>query len=192
MTYTPDRAHTAVLVMDYQAGIVGNFAGSDQAGLLERAQSVITASRTAGIVVIYVVIGFRAGYPDISPRNAAFSGVKQMGIFTPGDPNAEVHSAVAPHQGDILVTKRRVSAFAGSDLELVLRSKGIETLVLMGIATSGVVLSTLRQAADSDYGIIVLSNCCADRDPEVHRCLMEKVFPRQAKVMTGEEFRQSL
>jgi nicotinamidase-related amidase len=115
-----------------------------------------------------------------------------MGIFTPGDPNAEVHSAVAPHQGDILVTKRRVSAFAGSDLELVLRSKGIETLVLMGIATSGVVLSTLRQAADSDYGIIVLSNCCADRDPEVHRCLMEKVFPRQAKVMTGEEFRQSL
>jgi nicotinamidase-related amidase len=179
-------------MMDFQSGIVAGFGGSDQAGLLQRAQAVLAAARASQVQVIHVVVGFRPGHPEISPRNAAFSTAKKSGRFVAGDPDAEIHPAVLPQSGEIVVTKRRVSAFAGSDLELVLRARGIETLVLMGIATSGVVLSTLRQAADSDYGLIVLSDCCADRDPEVHRCLMEKVFPRQATVVTGEEFRQGL
>lgn len=187
-----DRARTALLVMDFQEGIVANFAGGDAAGLLARTQAALAAARGAGVPVIYVVIGFRAGHPEICPRNAAFSGLKASGNFAAGDPKAEIHPALAPVGGDVIVTKRRVSAFSGSDLALVLRSRGIETLVLAGIATSGVVLSTLRQAADDDYGLVVLSDCCADRDPEVHRCLLEKVFPRQARVMTGEEFRLAL
>jgi len=184
-----DRTKTAVLIMDFQSGIVAGFGGGDQAGLLQRAQAVLTTARAAMLPVIYVVIGFRPGHPEISPRNAAFSAAKKAGRFAAGDPEAEIHPAVQPRAGDIIITKRRVSAFSGSDLDLVLRSKGIETLVLMGIATSGVVLSTVRQAADADYGLIVLSDCCADRDPAVHRCLMEGVFPRQASVATGEEFR---
>lgn len=187
-----DRARAALLVMDFQSSIVANFAGGDQAGLLERTQAALAAARGAAVQVIYVAIGFRAGHPEVSPRNAAFSELRSSGRFAAGDPNAQIHPALAPREGDITVTKRRVSAFSGSDLEVVLRSKGIETLVLAGIATGGVVLSTLRQAADADYRIVVLSDCCADRDPEVHRCLLEKVFPRQAEVMTGEEFRAAL
>jgi nicotinamidase-related amidase len=187
-----DRAKTAVLVMDYQQAIVGMVAASEQAPLLERARSVLDAARAASIPVIYVVIGFRPGYPDISPNNAAFGTVLKTGAFTLGDPKADVHPGVSPQSGDLTVVKKRVSAFAGSDLEVVLRSKGIDTLVLMGIATSGVVLSTVRQAADGDYKLVVLSDCCADRDPEVHRCLIEKVFPRQATIMSGEEFRKGL
>ncbi len=187
-----DRVRTALLIMDFQSGIVANFAGSDQAGLLDRAKAAIAAAHAAAVQVVYVAIGFRPGHPEISPRNAAFSGLRTSVIFDAGNPNAEIHPALAPREGDIIVTKRRVSAFSGSDLEVVLRSKGIETLVLAGIATSGVVLSTLRQAADADYRLIVLSDCCADRDPEVHRCLLDKVFPRQAKIMTGEEFRLNL
>jgi nicotinamidase-related amidase len=101
-----------------------------------------------------------------------------------GDPATEIHPDIAPREGDVVVTKRRVSAFAGSDLEVVLRSLGAETLVLAGIATSGVVLSTLRQAADLDYRLVVLADACLDRDPEVHRVLIEKVFPRQAAIST--------
>ena len=187
-----DRAKTAVLVMDYQQAIVGMVAASEQAPLLERARSVLDAARAASIPVIYVVIGFRPGYPDISPNNAAFGTVLKTGAFTLGDPKADVHPGVSPQSGDLTVVKKRVSAFAGSDLEVVLRSKGIDTLVLMGIATSGVVLSTVRQAADGDYKLVVLSDCCADRDPEVHRFLIEKVFPRQATIMSGEEFRKGL
>jgi len=77
-----------------------------------------------------------------------------------------------------------VSAFAGSDLDVVLRARGIEWLVLTGISTSGVVLSTLRAAADLDFAITVLRDGCADADPEVDRVLHEKVFPRQAEVTT--------
>jgi nicotinamidase-related amidase len=187
-----DRGRTAVLIMDFQQAIVGNYGGSDPAALLGRAQAVLGAARAAAVPVIYVVVAFRPGYPEISPRNAAFGAAVKAGMFTLGDPKAEVDAGVAPQPGDLTVVKKRVSAFAGSDLEVVLRSRGVETLVLMGIATSGVVLSTVRQAADLDYRLVVLSDCCADRDPEVHRCLVEKVFPRQATIMTGEEFRRSL
>jgi nicotinamidase-related amidase len=87
-------------------------------------------------------------------------------------------------QAKVIVTKRRVSAFAGSDLDMVLRAGDIDHLVLTGIATSGVVLSTLRQAADLDFGLTVLADGCLDADPEVHRVLTEKVFPHQADVTT--------
>jgi nicotinamidase-related amidase len=84
----------------------------------------------------------------------------------------------------VVVSKRRVSAFAGSDLDMVLRAGGLHSLVLAGIATSGVVLSTLRQAADLDYRLTVLADGCLDADPGVHQVLLEKVFPRQAEVVS--------
>ena len=99
---------------------------------------------------------------------------------------------VAPLPGEVVVMKRRTSAFAGSDLAEVLRGGRIDTLVLTGIATSGVVLSTLRQAADLDYRLTVLADACADRDEEVHRVLTEKIFPRQARVTTVDEWIASL
>ena len=144
--------------------------------------------RAAGIPVIYVTVGFRPGHPEISARNRSFSAVASAGRFTDTDPAAEIHPAVAPAAKDLVVTKRRVSAFAGSDLEVLLRSLGAGTLVLAGIATSGVVLSTLRQAADLDYRLVVLADACLDADPEVHRVLTEKVFPRQADVLTVDEW----
>jgi len=173
---------TVLLVMDVQQGIVERFADDD--GYLPRLGRAITAARAAGLPVIYVTIGFRPGHPEVSARNRSFSAVASAGRFTDTDPAAEIHPAVAPAAKDLVVTKRRVSAFAGSDLEVLLRGLGAGTLVLTGIATSGVVLSTLRQAADLDYGLIVLADACLDADPEVHRVLTEKVFPRQAEVST--------
>jgi nicotinamidase-related amidase len=140
---------------------------------------VIAAARAHEIPVIYVVVGFRPGFPEIDPRNKIFGGIRER---LGGGPN-EIHPDVAPAPGDVVVTKRRVSAFAGSDLEMVLRAQGIGHLVLTGIATSGVVLSTLRQAADLDFELTVLADACLDGDPEVHRVLTEKVFPRQATVL---------
>jgi nicotinamidase-related amidase len=104
----------------------------------------------------------------------------------------KVFAAIAPLPDDIIVTKKRVSAFTGSDLEVVLRSQGIRHLVLTGIATSGVVLSTLREAADKDYQITVLQDCCADRDEEVHRVLTTKIFPRQADVMDSQDWNPTI
>lgn len=181
-----DRSRTAVIIMDYQAAVVEGFA-TDQEALLKRAAEVLTHARRAGLKIIYIVVNFRPGYPEVSPRNVNFSAVRQSGRFT-GEAGTEVHPAVAPQQGDITVIKHRVGAFAGTDLDMILRANGIETLVMFGIATSGVVLSTLRHAADADYRLAVLKDCCSDRDAEVHRVLVDKVFPRQATVTTAAEF----
>ena len=105
-----------------------------------------------------MTVAFRAGHPEISPRNKTFAAIAGTSRFTADDPATRIHPAVAPAPGDVVVRKLRVSAFAGSDLDVVLRAGGIDRLVLTGIATSGVVLSTLRQAADLDYGLTVLAD----------------------------------
>ena len=103
-------------------------------------------------------------------------------------PTGAIHPAVAPQVDDIVITKHRVSAFTGTDLDMILRAKDIDTLILFVIATSGVVLSTLLHASDADYRLIVIKDCCADLDPETHTHLLEKIFPRQATVASATDF----
>lgn len=177
---------SALLVMDMQRGIVARY-GDDQ-GLLTRLDRAIQGARTNAVPVIYVRVGFRDGHPEVPVANKTFARLAAAGGFLDSSADAQVHPQIAPQPRDIVVTKKRVSAFAGSDLDVVLRGLGIDTLVLTGIATSGVVLSTLRQAADLDFNLVVLSDGCADADPEVHRVLIDKVFPRQADVMTVTEW----
>ena len=173
----------ALLVMDVQESIVARFAQADN--YLPRIQTAITAARSASLPVIYVRVAFRPGFPEINPQNKAFAALKQQqGAWQPSMNATEIHPAIAPQPTDIVVTKRRISAFSGSDLELVLRARGITHLVLCGIATSGVVLSTLREAADKDYELTVLADGCVDSDEEVQRVLLSKVFPRQADVVS--------
>jgi nicotinamidase-related amidase len=165
--------------MDVQRAVVHRY---PDPAYLPRLGSAITAARASEIPVIYVAVGFRPGYPEISLRNKMFGGLPSRAPAFGSDEAMQIHPDVAPEPGDILVTKRRVSAFAGSDLDVVLRSGEIDHLVLTGIATSGVVLSTLRQAADLDFSLTVLADGCLDADPEVHEVLTEKVFPQQAEV----------
>jgi nicotinamidase-related amidase len=176
--------------MDVQVGIVERYA--DDAGLVGRLRRAIDAARRASVRVIYVVVGFRDDYAEVSPNNRSFSAIAQTGAYTEGDDNRRVHPDIAPQQGDIVVTKKRVSAFAGSDLDMVLRAQQIDHLVISGISTSGVVLSTVRQAADLDFRLSVLSDGCADGDAEVHRVLIEKVFARQGEVVTIDQWIDSL
>jgi len=159
----------------------------EQGPLLERAASILTEARRAAIPVIYVVVRFREGYPEINSQNKLFNSLKESGRLREGTPGAEVHAKVAPQSDDIVVTKRRVGAFSTTDLETILRAKNIDTLVMFGISTSGVVLSTVRWAADMDYRMVVVADACADRNEEVHRVLTEKVFPWQATVVTAQD-----
>jgi len=179
----------ALLVMDVQLAVVHRY---PDPGYLPRLAAAVAAARAGGLPVIYVAVGFRPGYPEVSTRNKMFGRM----VGSPAVPNLEqamaIHPEVAPESGDIVVTKRRVSAFTGSDLDVVLRAGAIDHLVLTGIATSGVVLSTLRQASDLDFGLTVLADGCLDNDPEVHRVLVEKVFPQQAEVTTVADWAATL
>jgi nicotinamidase-related amidase len=180
-----DPASTAVLAMDFQVRIVDSYT-HDGGALVGRTKRLLEGARAGGARVIYVVVGFRPGFPEVSPHNKAFGAIKGSGRFAPGDA-VEIHPELAPAEGEVVVTKHRVGAFLGTDLDMILRANGVTTLVLSGIATSGVVLSTLRYAADADYRLVVAADCCADGDPEVHRVLTEKVFPRQADVVTADD-----
>ncbi len=184
---TLNSARTAVLIMDYQNDIVSVLPENVQTPLLERASAILRKARQAHLPVIYIVVRFRDGYPEISLHNKLFSSLKESGRLREGTPGSEICNKVAPQPEDIVITKRRVGAFSTTELETILRAKNINTLVLFGISTSGVVLSTIRSAADMDYSLVVVSDACADRDAEVNHVLMNKVFPWQATVVTTQE-----
>jgi nicotinamidase-related amidase len=175
-----------LLVMDFQHGIVERFKASP---VVEAADRAVKAARGAKIPVIFVRVAFRPGYPEVAESNATFGMIREAGdSYTQDHPATQVHASLSPQESEPVVIKRRVSAFSGSDLDVLLRGYNADGLILAGISTSGVVLSTLRQAADLDYRLTVLSDACADADPEVHRVLTEKVFPRQAHVTTTDEW----
>ncbi len=177
---------SVLLVMDFQHGIVERL--GDPA-VVDAAGRAVVAARSADIPVMFVRVAFRPGYPEAAESNLVFSGIVQRGdAMTEDHPATRIHGDVEPQPDEPVILKRRVSAFSGSDLDVLLRSAGAERLVLAGISTSGVVLSTLRQAADLDYRLIVLSDACGDPDAEVHRVLTEKVFPRQALVTTTDDW----
>jgi len=176
----------ALLIMDVQPHIIDRL--EDKAVFLERLQAVAQAAKARGLAVFYIVVGFRAGFPEVSPHNASFHILAESASDYLIDPQPAVPVAA----DDIVVRKLRVSAFSGSDLEVLLRAQGITDLVLSGIATSGVVLSTLREAADKDYRLTVLSDLCADGDPTVHDVLLTKVFPHQATVLTSDVWLQTI
>jgi nicotinamidase-related amidase len=177
----------ALLIMDVQNGIVERYV--ETAGpLLSTLADLLVTARRYGVPVIFVRVAFHLTGPIVSDRNKSFTELKTTLAVREGDESADIHPVVSPLSGEVVVTKRRVSAFSGSDLDSVLRTLDINALVLTGIATSGVVLSTLRQAADLDYRLTVISDGCIDSDPEVHGMLTEKLFPRQASVMTAREW----
>ena len=152
--------NSALLVMDMQAAILGGF--PDAPGLIDRVNRAIAAARGKKMPVIYVTVGFRQGFPEISMHNKGFSAAKERFAAINMEEFVKIDPRVAPTAEDVHVIKRRVSAFTGSDLEVVLRARGSQHIVLTGVATSGVVLSTLREAADKDYRITVLADGCGD------------------------------
>jgi nicotinamidase-related amidase len=169
-------SRSALLSMDFQAGIVYVY-GNDP-DLTSRAARVIASARNFGMRIIHVKVGFRPKLPEVSVRNRFFGAIKtspQHQRLFEGEAGA-IHPAVAPEADDIVITKTRVNAFVGTDLDLVLRANEIDTLVLFGIATSGVVLSTLLHASDADYRLVVINDCCADLDNDLQACLFDKLF----------------
>ncbi|MBS1529560.1 MAG: cysteine hydrolase [Bacteroidetes bacterium] len=178
--------NTALLVMDMQSAILMSL--PDSSVVIKNVAKAIAHARNSNVPVIYVVVGFRKGLPEVSDNNKGFGMAKSRFTSVSPEDFLAIHPEVAPAEGEVTTVKRRVCAFTGSDLEVILRAQRIQHIVLTGVATSGVVLSTTREAADKDYRITVLADACADGDEEVHRVLTTKVFPRQADVITVDEW----
>ena len=180
-----DPKRTALLLMDYQAGVVAMVPDPDT--LLQRAVEAIALVRAHGGRIGYVRVGFEDADYDAFPVTSSMGQRILAADRTAYHADAAataIHSRVTPEPGDIVVRKTRVGAFSTTDLDEQLRRDDIDTLILAGIATSGVVLSTVRDASDRDYRLFVLADATADRDPAVHEFLLAAIFPRQATVIT--------
>jgi nicotinamidase-related amidase len=180
-----DPRYTALLTLDFQKGVLEIVPGAD--AVIPSAAQAVDFGRRRGYLIIHVGLGFSEGHPEISGAETRFRRVREQNRFVKGSPTAEFHASIV-RPDDLIVYKQRYSAFSENHLHMILRSRRIENLVLFGVSTSGIVLSTLRRAYDLDYSCAVLRDACYDADPEVHRVLTEKVFRAQATVQTVDEF----
>jgi nicotinamidase-related amidase len=182
-----DKKTTALLIADFYAEMMGSLPHAVDRKVVDKTRYLQQAARDAGILVCYSATVFRLGYLEVSDRNKTFSQRKNSGREAVSDPVQLIHPSVKPMPGEVVIGKHRVNALFGTDLEMVLCSNNIETLVILGYATSGVVLSTVRYAADLDYRLLVVEDCCSDQDPEVHDFLTQRIFPRQTDVVGSED-----
>ncbi|WP_331726086.1 cysteine hydrolase [Streptomyces sp. NBC_01012] len=191
MTTAPalDPTHTALLVMDYQPAVLAVLPeDGDRKALLDRVAGAIADVRANGGTIAYVRVGFtEADWDAIPASNKSFAPLAQHRVMHHEDPATAIHERLAPQDGDITVRKIRYGGMSTTDLDQQLRERGITTLVVSGISTSGVVLSTVIGAADLDYQLYVLSDGVADPDTEVHNVLLHKVFPSRAHIIDTAE-----
>ena len=183
----PNPSKTALLIADFYGEMMGALPHATDRNVIANTVILQRAARDAGLLVCYSATVFRQGYPEISSRNKTFSQRKESGQPAVIDPVQLIHDAVKPIDGEVVVGKHRVNALYGTGLDVVLRANDIETLIILGYATSGVVLSTVRYAADLDYRLVVVEDCCADQQPDVHDFLIQRIFPRQADVVVSGE-----
>lgn len=189
-----DPASTALMVMDVQPGILARVEDAD--AFVDRIAGTLALARGVGVHVGYVRVAFTDDDLAAVPAHSSFAAVatdpERRANLSADSPASDIDPRLAPTDGDIVVRKTRVGPFSTTDLQEQLDSRGITTLVLTGVATSGVVLSTVRQAADLDYRVVVVSDEVADSDPAVHDLLVTKLFPRQAEVVTSAELAAAL
>ena len=183
----PQTSDTALLILDFQVGIGDQLYAKSAA---QRAADALQAGRAAGLPVLFSKVKFRVGYRDIADSNKAFALIKMKNLFPPDA--SKLISILEPGRDEIVVDKDRYCAFSGNDLKEVLRAGGTKHLVMAGVATSGVVLSTFTLAADEDYSITILSDACADPKTSLHEELMTNLFPRSASILTVDQWIASL
>jgi len=182
-----DKQHAALLIGDYYAEVMGTLSHAVSRNCLEKTLALRDKARAAGLLVCYSATVFRPGFVEINERNKLFAPRKRGKQPAVSNPLDLIHPSVKPAEGEPVIGKHRVNAFFGTDLSIVLGANNVHTLILLGYATSGVVLSTTRYAADADYRVVVVEDCCADREAAVHDFLCQRIFPFQADVAQSAE-----
>lgn len=172
-------AQTALVVMHYQTDILGLFP-SVSPGLLANTRRLCDAARAKGVGVYFANLRFSPGYPEVSPLNKNGQGIKRLGLF--------IEDRTAPELGrqahEPLIAAHRASVFFGTDLAVRLSAQGVDTLIMVGIASTGVVLSSVAYASDADFRLYTVKDCCYDPDPVVHDHLFATAFDTRTTVLS--------
>ena len=173
------RAQTALVVMHYQTDILGLFPSVAPA-LLANTRTLCDAARGKGVSVCFANLRFSPGYPEVSALNKNGQGIKQLGLFIDDQPSPEL----GRQDNEPLIIAHRASVFFGTDLEVRLSAQGIDSLIMVGIASTGVVLSSVAYASDADFRLYTVKDCCYDPDQVVHDHLFSTAFDSRTTVLS--------
>jgi nicotinamidase-related amidase len=196
-----DPAKTALLLLHWQKDVAA--AGFDHAGpmperlaaakTIEHTQAVLEASREKDIFIVYVNAGHRPGYPEI-PRNKAplFQNVVTSGAHIRGGRGNDVIDQLKPREGEIIILNYSPDSFCYTDLDLILRNKGITHLVLSGLATNWAIETTAREGACLGYFIYTLKDCCNSSTDEMHNWSVSNILPKLGTVLDSESYIKAL
>jgi nicotinamidase-related amidase len=168
--------------MHYQTDILGLFPAVS-AQLIANTRALADAARARGVEVYFCRIAFSKNYAEISKKNKNGSGLAASGLFV----NNEIVPELGRQPQETEIVAHRASVFYGTDLGVCLSAKGIDTLILAGVASTGVVLSTIAHASDADYRIYTVKDCCYDPDTIVHEHLFKTAFASRSVVLSLAE-----
>ncbi|MFI9812937.1 cysteine hydrolase [Saccharothrix variisporea] len=197
-----DPAKTAVVLIEYQndftseGGVLHDAVSPVMAdtGMLPKTVALVEAARAAGATVMHAPITFAEGYHEISRHPyGILKGVVDGKAFVKGTWGAAIVDDLAPQQGDIVVEgKRGLDTFASTNLDFILRSKGIDTIVLGGFLTNCCVESTMRTGYENGYKVITLTDCVAATSAEEHENAIKYDYPMFSVTATAEEVTAAL
>jgi len=196
-----DLGRTALVLLDYQNYNVhpDGYWASVTPGLVERVAAplgrtadALAAAREAGICVVHVQNLWRAGHPDINLHAPWQADAKAAGRSTEGSWGIEFYEPLAPIDDELVVRKRAVSGFAGTELDRLLRLQDVSTVVIAGIITNFAAEGTARDASDRGYRVVVLGDCCESITDEMHLFAIEQILPVVGRVISSEDFARAV
>jgi len=197
-----DPKRTAVVLIEYQNDFTsegGTLHGAvegvmESTGMMKNTADVVDAARQAGATVIHAPISFAAGYGEISDRPyGILAGVVESNSFVKDSWGAAIVEELTPAEGDIVIEgKRGLDTFASTNLDFILRSKGIDTIALAGFLTNCCVESTMRSGYERGYQVYTLTDCVAATSQEEHDNAISKDYPMFSRPVTGVEFADAL
>ncbi len=192
---------SALILLDLQnemvdpAGKVGAHGlakASAERGVLDNAVQALAAARAAGMAIVYVRLGFRADYADCLSQAPRIAGLKANGAAILGQWGTEFPEAIAPRDGDLIITKQCVNPFFNTGLMDWLLQNGIKRLYFGGVATNLVVEATARAADDAGFTPVVISDLCASPNAAWHAFSMDNIIPLFASVIDLKTFQSSV
>ena len=182
-----DPAKTALVLIEYQneftseGGVLHGAVSAvmDKTGMLPKTVALVEAARAAGVTIMHAPISFAPGYGELSRHPyGILKGVVDGNAFVKGTWGAAIVDDLTPAEGDIIVEgKRGLDTFASTNLDFILRSKGIETVIIGGFLTNCCVESTMRSAYENGYRVITLTDCTAATSAEEHDNAIAYDFP---------------
>ena len=193
-----DPSKTAVVLIEYQNDFTsegGVLHGAveevmDKTNMLANSQQVVEAARQAGATIMHAPITFAEGYNEISAHPyGILKGVVDGNAFVKGTWGADIVDDLAPQEGDIVVEgKRGLDTFASTNLDFMLRSKGITTIALGGFLTNCCVESTMRSGYENGYQVITLNDCVAATSIAEHDNALTYDYPMFSRPRTSTDF----